>query len=559
MKTHSVLISFVFILSVKLSIWGNGLLTAIPDLSSQAIESLVAHYDGSKGVETDGNTVVSWTPVDSNGQLLDEMIVQSAQKGNGGPELISYDAAGKLSFDDTSVSADGRYLTGKLSNAETKEFTVFWLGYYKAAAPFAASGTYAYNIGLSNTSHQRDDGKGGFVIEQYNGTTYSGDDITKYDDQTTVWSTVLTADSHSFYANGKNLNLGGMPTNNIKANADIVIGAYSSSGYDFVGEIQQLMIFNSALNAVDRKLIENHLYGGEIPGDDNKEDIKPEISIKRGSDSTQLTISKNSHLLSSFDLENWFIVPEAGSLFSIPTDKDKAFYQAASEFDEIPSGVILRTKVSSDTWREAEYHLDTGEFFFIGEQAHGFDHYTTNGNDLWWCYMNTTNKGSGLLEFLIDKNINSMFDKSKSVENGWLGYESDIYTFLRLKPLASQKTFVNQEEPEIIGNNDTTEAYTKDYKAIDNSEIHFALYKNGNNGNIYMGIGGPSVINVVDKLPPGDGSSNRDNGIRGDIAFKALITLSKTHKLELINMFLPRKAIYEDNSEAYNYVHPDGL
>ena len=74
-----------------------------------------------------------------------------------------------------------------------------------------------------------------------------------------------------------------------------------------------------------------------------------------------------------------------------------------------------------------------------------------------------------------------------------------------------------------------------------------------------MGIGGPSVINVVDKLPPGDGSSNRDNGIRGDIAFKALITLSKTHKLELINMFLPRKAIYEDNSEAYNYVHPDGL
>ena len=78
MKTHSVLISFVFILSVKLSIWGNGLLTAIPDLSSQAIESLVAHYDGSKGVETDGNTVVSWTPVDSNGQLLDEMIEDDA-------------------------------------------------------------------------------------------------------------------------------------------------------------------------------------------------------------------------------------------------------------------------------------------------------------------------------------------------------------------------------------------------------------------------------------------------------------------------------------------------
>ena len=559
MKTHSILISFVFILSVKLSILGNGLLTAIPDLSSQAIDSLVAHYDGSIGVETDGNAVVSWTPVDSNGQLLDGMIVQSAQKGNGGAELISYDGVGKLSFDDTSVGADGRYLTGKLSNAETKEFTVFWLGHYKADAPFATSGAYAYNIGLSNTSHQRDDGKGGFVVEQYNGTTYSGDDITKYDDQTTVWSTVLTADSHSFYANGKNLNLGGMPTNNIKANADIVIGAYSSSGYDFVGEIEQLVIFNSALNAVDRKLVENHLYGGEMPGDDNKEDIKPEISIKRGSDSTELTISENSHLLSSFDLENWFIVPEVSSLVSIPADQDKAFYQAASEFVEIPSGIILRTKVASDTWREAEYHLDTGEFFFIGEQSHGFDHYTSHGNDLWWCYMNTTNKGSGLIEYLMEKNINSMFDKSKSVENGWPGYESDMYTFLRLKPLGSQKTFVNQEEPDIIGDNDTTEAYTNDYKEIDNSGIHFALYKNGNNGNIYMGIGGPSVKKVVDPLPPGDGSSNRDNGIRGDIAFKALITLSTAHKLELINMFLPRKAIYEDNSEAYNYVHPDGL
>ncbi len=64
---------------------------------------------------------------------------------------------------------------------------------------------------------------------------------------------------------------------------------------------------------------------------------------------------------------------------------------------------------------------------------------------------------------------------------------------------------------------------------------------------------------AIDPLPPGDGSSNRDNGIRGDIAFKALITLSTAHKLELINMFLPRKAIYEDNSEAYNYAHPDGL
>ena len=554
MKAYTILL--IFILAIK---FGNGLLTAVPELSSKAIDSLVAHYDGSKGVETVDNAVVSWTPVDSTGQLMDSMIVQSAQKGNGGSDLISYDGTGKLFFDDTSVAADGRYLTGKLSNTETKEFTIFWLGHYKADAPFATSGTYAYNIGLSNTSHQRDDGKGGFVVEQYNGITYSGNDISEYDDQTTVWSTVLTADSHSFYANGKNLNLGGMPTNNIKANADIVIGAYSSSGYDFVGEIEQLIIFSSALNTKDRKLIENHLYGGAFPGDDEKDKKQPEISIKRDSGSTELRLSEGSHLLSSYDLKNWFIIPEAGLSLPIEEGKDKAFYQAASEFVEIPSGIVLRTRIASDTWREAEYHLDTGEFFFIGEQSHGFDHYTPHGNDLWWCYMNTTNKGSGLIEYLMEKNINSMFDKSKSVENGWLGYKSDIYSFLRLKPLGSQKTFSNQEKPEIEGNNDTTEAYTKDYKEVDNSEVDFVLYKNEDNGNIYMGIGGPSFKKIVDPLPPGDGSTNRDNGIRGDIAFKALITLSVTHKLELINKFLPRKALYDNRSEPYYYDHPDGL
>tara|TARA_B100001173_G_scaffold99609_1_gene86093 strand:+ start:3421 stop:5094 length:1674 start_codon:yes stop_codon:yes gene_type:complete len=557
MKAYTILL--IFILAIKFNMFGNGLLTAVPELSSKAIDSLVAHYDGSKGVETVDNAVVSWTPVDSTGQLMDSMIVQSAQKGNGGSDLISYDGTGKLFFDDTSVAADGRYLTGKLSNTETKEFTIFWLGHYNADAPFATSGTYAYNIGLSNTSHQRDDGKGGFVVEQYNGITYSGNDISEYDDQTTVWSTVLTADSHSFYANGKNLNLGGMPTNNIKANADIVIGAYSSSGYDFVGEIEQLIIFSSALNTKDRKLIENHLYGGAFPGDDEKDKKQPEISIKRDSGSTELRLSEGSHLLSSYDLKNWFIIPEASLSLPIEEGKDKAFYQAASEFVEIPSGIVLRTRIASDTWREAEYHLDTGEFFFIGEQSHGFDHYTSHGNDLWWCYMNTTNKGSGLIEYLMEKNINSMFDKSKSVENGWLGYKSDIYSFLRLKPLGSQKTFSNQEKPEIEGNNDTTEAYTKDYKEVDNSEVDFVLYKNEDNGNIYMGIGGPSFKKIVDPLPPGDGSTNRDNGIRGDIAFKALITLSVTHKLELINKFLPRKALYDNRSEPYYYDHPDGL
>ena len=183
------------------------------------------------------------------------MIVRSTQRGDGAPELIKYGRPGKLIFDDTSVGADGRYLEGTLSNAESKELTVFWVGNYSADAPFATSGAYVYNIGINNTSHQRDDGKGGFVVEQYNGTTYAGDDITAYDGVTTVWSTVLSADSHAFYANGENLNVGGTPSNNVQANASMLIGAYSSSGYDFVGEVEQLIIFGSALSDADRQLV----------------------------------------------------------------------------------------------------------------------------------------------------------------------------------------------------------------------------------------------------------------------------------------------------------------
>ena len=258
----------------------DGLSSVVSGLSTQALDSLIAHYDGKHGVKTDGNAVVSWTPIDGNGGYLDGMIVRSTQRGGGAAELITYDGSGKLTFDDTDVGADGRYLEGALSNAESKELTVFWVGNYSADAPFATSGTYVYNIGINSTSHQRDDGAGGFVVEQYNGTTYAGDDITDYDGVSTVWSTVLTADSHAFYANGENLNVGGSPSNNIKANAAMIIGAYSSSGYDFVGDVEQLIIFGSALSDADRKLVEGHLGVADEPA------TPPALSIVNNGDGT---------------------------------------------------------------------------------------------------------------------------------------------------------------------------------------------------------------------------------------------------------------------------------
>ena len=252
---------FVFISAVvsNLDPLCSDTVSEIQGLSSVAQDSLVAHFDGRKNVATTGNVVDSWTPVDAFGNNLGGMIVNSTQRGNGAAELISYDGSGTLSFDDTSVSADGRYLSGTLSNAGGSAMTVFWRGHYDANAPFDTSGTYAYNIGLSDISHQRDDCGSDFCVEVFNGTTFAGDSITAFDSIDTVWSTVVTANSHATYANGIDLNLQGSPTYNVAQNADIVVGAFSGGGFDMIGDIQQLLIFESALSNNDRVLVENYL------------------------------------------------------------------------------------------------------------------------------------------------------------------------------------------------------------------------------------------------------------------------------------------------------------
>ena len=203
----------------------------------------------------------SWTPVDGDGNALPSMVVTNTGHGTAAASHISYDGSSRLTF--TDPGSGGRYLAGALSNAQSTDFTVFWLGHYEADAPFATSGNYAYNIGSNDISHQRDDGGGGFRVEMYNGTTYSGDDIQVYDGVDTIWSTVITANSHNAYANGTNLNILGSPVNSVDANAGIIMGSYSSSGYDLVGDMSQMIIFESALSNADRALVGGFL--GAIP------------------------------------------------------------------------------------------------------------------------------------------------------------------------------------------------------------------------------------------------------------------------------------------------------
>ena len=131
-----VLFKLALILSTTTRAEAQGLSEQLPQLSPEAQEALVAHYDGTRGVGTDGSDVASWTPVDRNGAFLDSKTAQSVQRGNGSSALIQYDTEIGLLFEDTAAAEDGRYLEGSLDNAPSEEFTVILLGHYNAAAAY---------------------------------------------------------------------------------------------------------------------------------------------------------------------------------------------------------------------------------------------------------------------------------------------------------------------------------------------------------------------------------------------------------------------------------------
>ena len=253
----------VSILSVTVQVNYATLIT-ISDLSLEAQDSLVAHFDGRTGVATTGVNVDSWTPVDLDGTALPGQIISSTARPSGGAaDLITYDAASSsLTFTDPTSGALGRYLTGTLNTSGSGlSYTIIWLGHYSSGDTngFENEGIYAYDIG-SEMSHQRDDDDGIFRAEFHDGSsTFAADDITAFDDIDTVWSTVYTPSSHTAYANGTNLNAQGTPSYSVAENPTIVMGAFSEGGYDMLGSISQFVIFEGVLSDADRGLVENYL------------------------------------------------------------------------------------------------------------------------------------------------------------------------------------------------------------------------------------------------------------------------------------------------------------
>ncbi len=302
-----------------------GIFADLPWLSEAARGSLIAHFDGRAGVvTTEGSRdVESWTPFDGVGSPLPAM--QLTNMGTGNPGLITYDGIGTLNFDDD--GRNERFLRGLLSNAGGSEMTVVWYGHYDSGNPSENSGAYAFNIGLNDLSHQRDNLSGGrFAVELYNGTTYSGTiDISPLDGIDTVWTTTVTADSHTAWAGSVDLGIKGSPAYNIRAGAEIFLGAFSPSGFDFVGDMKQLVIFESALDETDRLMLQDYFEGGLKP-------IIPQAPVLALVDG-MIEISwsgRNVVLQRSTDQIHWETLPDALSPLTVsPAPEGREFYRLA--------------------------------------------------------------------------------------------------------------------------------------------------------------------------------------------------------------------------------------
>jgi hypothetical protein len=254
----------------------DGLVDEIPTLSSGTQQSLVAHYDGRKGVTVAANgvDVVSWTPVNGSGVEISAAtctgagVPWSCCSGNGTgtcmvadaigsdpASLITYNGSDALVFKDN-PGFDSRNLSATLTLAPAgDDYTVFWLGHYDRSNTDGAS---VYNLGVNFLNHRRTPCTGGYCVFLRKATSYFGDDIMRYDDRDTAWSTVVTANGHTFYANGRDLHMAGSPSYSFSAGVGLLIGTFSG-GIDFEGDIKHLIIFASALDKDDREAVETWL------------------------------------------------------------------------------------------------------------------------------------------------------------------------------------------------------------------------------------------------------------------------------------------------------------
>ena len=215
--------------------------------------------------------------------------------GGAPQENITFDPAGLGGHGVLVVNdwtGDNRFLRGSLGGELLNNATIFWLGYFDPGRDGTlgdSSGQYVYSFGRSGVDgsqfdNQVDDGR----FEIYGGSgSQSGRDITYLHGADSVWMTRYHASpttvGHTSEVNGIDLFL---PTdeNGYAAGGEnpgdddlLLFGWQDSSGdaagYNFVGNIHQLLVYDGLLDDNDTAAIVNYLRSKlqqepPPPGDD---------------------------------------------------------------------------------------------------------------------------------------------------------------------------------------------------------------------------------------------------------------------------------------------------
>ncbi|MGE4602540.1 MAG: hypothetical protein AAEJ65_06520, partial [Planctomycetota bacterium] len=192
-------------------------------------------------------------------------------------------------------SGDNRYLRGSLGGVTLSNATIFWLGYFDPGRDGSlgdGSGQYIYSFGKSVSAGsqldaQIDDGR----FEIYGGSgTQAGRDITYLNGYYSTWMTRFhaapTSVGHEAEANGFDMLVppdgSGYSAGGTDPGADdLMLFAWQNSsgnsdGYNFVGNLHQVLIYDGLLDSNDTAAINNYLSSKlqkEPPGPNRDQDL----------------------------------------------------------------------------------------------------------------------------------------------------------------------------------------------------------------------------------------------------------------------------------------------
>ncbi len=249
-----------------------GFASTLPAVTSG---TLVAQFDPDPtylSLDGSGTDVASWTAANDNSIVLSRTGTAASNSN------ISFDASelggnGAVVVND--FTGDNLVLQGSVPGTRTAS-TVFFLGYFSPGRDGSltdGSGQYVYSYAVDGPSgsqldFQTDDGNA--ELFGGSGTQFVGDISSRAGEYTVyrIESGGGDGDDWAVYVDGALLGSGDEGTN-YSVSGDLILFGYQNSsgvsgGFNFVGNVGQLLIYDGVLDSNDTASVERYL-AGKIP------------------------------------------------------------------------------------------------------------------------------------------------------------------------------------------------------------------------------------------------------------------------------------------------------